>query len=127
MERKTHQKQSILNALYALSGTHPTAENVYEHVSLLIPTISRATVYRVLNQFAGQGTVLQLHVPDSGDHYDGNTEPHLHLLCGSCKRVTDISVPGFNPLELAQAESSGCRITGFELLFLGLCPDCAAE
>jgi Fe2+ or Zn2+ uptake regulation protein len=126
MERNTHQKQSILNALESLRGMHPTAEMVYECVSERIPTISRATVYRVLNQFAEQGAVLQLHVPASGDHYDNKTEPHFHMLCSSCKRVLDIFAPQYN-IELPRGDASGCHIMGFELLFMGLCPDCAAK
>ncbi|MDR0858242.1 MAG: transcriptional repressor [Oscillospiraceae bacterium] len=127
MERNTHQKQCILNALEELRGEHPTAEKIYETVSQTLPTISRATVYRVLNQFAGQGVLLQLHVPDSGDHYDNNTMPHSHLLCCDCKRVVDLESPQLPTFDIPSGDASGCRITGVEVLFLGQCPHCAAK
>ncbi|GHS95315.1 transcriptional repressor [Synergistales bacterium] len=127
MGRNTHQKQSILNALASLHGQHPTAEMVYERVSQTIPSLSRATVYRVLNGFAGQGVILQIHTPESGYRYDDVTSPHYHLLCDVCKRVVDLLAPRLEKIPLPQEDVSGCRITGVELMFFGVCPDCARQ
>ncbi|GHV46859.1 transcriptional repressor [Synergistales bacterium] len=127
MGRNTHQKHSILNALESLRGQHPTAEMVYERVSQSIPSLSRATVYRVLNSFAKHGAILQLHIPESGDRYDDVTSPHYHLLCNVCKRVVDLTAPRFEEIPLPQEDVSGCQITGIELMFLGVCPECAHQ
>ncbi|MDR2176204.1 MAG: transcriptional repressor [Synergistaceae bacterium] len=129
MERNTHQKQTVLNVLKSLRGRHPTADTIYEHVSQIIPTISRATVFRILNQFAEQGTIAQLHVPESADRYDDWLAPHFHLLCSSCKRVVDLTDFHFDlgKFQLPQDDVAGCRITGVELIFLGVCPECAGK
>lgn len=124
MGRNTHQKQSILNVLSSLRGQHPTAETVYEQVSQILPSISRATVYRILNQFAEQGAIAQLHVPESADHYDDLISPHYHLLCTACKQVVDLAAPHIEKIPLPQNDVSGCKITGVELTFLGICSEC---
>jgi Fe2+ or Zn2+ uptake regulation protein len=129
MVRNTHQKQNVLDTLKSMRGQHPTAETVYEKVSQNIPTISRATVYRVLNQFAEQGAVAQLHVPESAVRYDDLLAPHCHLLCSSCNRVVDLAEPPFDfgKLPLPQEDVSGSRITGAEILFRGVCPECVGR
>jgi Fur family peroxide stress response transcriptional regulator len=127
MERNTHQKQSILSALESLRGRHPTAETVYELVSQTIPSLSRATVYRVLNGFVEQGSVRQLHIPESGDRYDDVVSPHCHMLCDICGCVVDVAVPQFEKIPLPREDVSGCQIKGVELTFFGVCADCAAK
>ena len=44
--RKTHQTELVMQAVHALD--HPTANNVLQAVNELDPTVSRATVFRVL-------------------------------------------------------------------------------
>lgn len=127
MKRNTHQKQTVLNVLESMRGEHPTAETVYERVLQIIPTISRATVYRILSQYADQGTIAQLHIRESADRYDDLLEPHYHLLCTSCKRVLDLEAPRYEKIPLPQYDDSGCKITGVELTFLGICPDCGGR
>ena len=61
-ERHTVQKNMIYAALCELKN-HPTAHEVYEHVRTAHPTISKATVYRVLNRMAEQGTILNNVLP----------------------------------------------------------------
>ena len=60
-ERRTVQKDMIYTALQELHN-HPTAEQVCAHVRRRCPTISRATVYRVLNGMAEKGSVLRIPV-----------------------------------------------------------------
>jgi Fe2+ or Zn2+ uptake regulation protein len=130
MERTTHQKQAVLGVMKSLRGQHPTAETVYEYVAKDIPSISKATVYRILNRFAEQGALLRIHTPMpgadllSGDHYDDTVTPHSHMMCNSCKRVIDVSVPQFENIVLPQTDSFGCRITGVEVMFVGVCREC---
>lgn len=127
MGRNTPQKQLVLNVLQSLRGQHPTAETVYERVSQSMPSISRATVYRILKQFADQGDIAQLYIPDSADRYDDLLSPHCHLLCHTCKKIVDLANPRFEKIPLPQEDASGCQITGVEITFLGICSECAAK
>lgn len=125
--RATYQKQCVLSALQSMRGQHPTVEAVYEEVAKTIPSISRATVYRILNQNAEQGIVNRVHVPDSPVRYDDWTAPHHHLLCDSCGRLLDLPSLQMREISLPQGTVSGHVITGMELIFRGICAECAAK
>ena len=67
-ERQTKQKQVIYDALTMLN--HPTATEVYAWVHERHPTVSRATVFRVLGGFATSGRALELRLAGSEVRYD---------------------------------------------------------
>lgn len=124
MNRNTHQKQSVLTAVQSMRGQHPTADAVYEEVLRSLPTISRATVFRILNQYADQGVLSRVHVPGSPTRYDDLTERHHHLLCSSCQRLFDLPGVEIKEPALPKDTAEGCRITGMEVIFHGVCFEC---
>ena len=63
--KNTVQKTAIMNALMALD--HPTADEVYEYVHNEFPSISKATVYRILNRISDEGEILHLQIPGGAD------------------------------------------------------------
>ena len=67
-QRQTKQKQIIYDALKALD--HPTATEVYGYVHDTYPTVSRATVFRVLSGFALNGRALELRAAGNEVRYD---------------------------------------------------------
>lgn len=126
MSRTTFQKQCVLQVLQSMRGKHPTAELVYEEVLKIIPSISRATVYRILNQNVAQKKIGRLQIPNSPACYDDWTDPHQHLVCGSCNCLIDLP-PVILPEIVLPQGVSGHTITGVELIFKGLCSECAAK
>jgi len=86
--RNTIQKSMIMQALEILD--HPSAEEVFRSVSEKYPSISKATVYRNLNQMAECGEILRLTITESADHYDLRCTPHYHAHCKSCEKIIDI-------------------------------------
>ena len=70
--RNTVQRQIVLQAVRSLHD-HPTADSVYAVVAAEHPSISKATVYRNLNQLALQGEILRVPVPTGADRFDFNT------------------------------------------------------
>ena len=78
-ERQTKQKQIIYDALKTLD--HPTATEVYGYVHEIVPTVSRATVFRVLGGFATNGRALELRAAGNEVRYDYNVMPHYHARC----------------------------------------------
>ena len=122
-ERQTVQKNIIYAALCDL-GDHPTADEVYRQVQCVRPGVSLATVYRVLNRMAEQGTVLRIGVDGGADHYDHQTFRHYHVCCTGCGRVDDVAMPDPGDLADAVTDAAGYRLTGATVLFRGLCPVC---
>lgn len=127
MSRNTHQKQTVLRVLQTMRGQHPTAEAVFDQVARIIPSISRATVYRILGRYAEEGSVAKVHAFDSAIRYDVILSPHQHLLCDGCNRLVDLPAFEMPAPVMPRDEVAGCRITGVEMIFRGVCPECAAR
>ena len=117
------QKEIVAETLRTMHN-HPTADAVYETVHLTFPSVSKATVYRILNQMAKDGTVLKVSVPNAADRFDDTCAPHHHIRCKNCGRVEDLSIPLYQMPEIARENACGFRVTGCSLLFEGVCPTC---
>ena len=122
-QRNTAQKKIIMHALAC--ADHPTATELYERVRDENPRISKATVFRVLSQYAENGEILRLHIKDSDERYDTTLKPHGHLRCVRCGRVVDVISPAITALLGAQT-LCGMEVHAAEVNFSGLCPDCTA-
>lgn len=125
-ERNTMQKTIVLSALRSLAN-HPTADNIYDYIKEDYPSISRATVYRVLNRFAESGVIQKVSVNNGADHFDHTLAPHYHVCCSGCGKVCDAELPYMEGLEQQAGHCSGYIITGYSIQFDGLCPDCAGK
>ena len=117
------QKEIVSHTLKTMHN-HPTADSVYETVHLTYPSISKATVYRILNQMAQDGTALKVSVPNAADRFDDTSSPHYHVRCTDCGRVEDLAIPLYSMPEIPPEDACGFRVTGCSLLFEGLCPAC---
>ncbi len=121
-ERQTKQKQIIYEALTVLN--HPTATEIYTYVHKRYPTVSRATVFRVLGGFADSGKALELRLCGSETHYDYRTHAHCHGICKRCGTIVDVELKSV-PQEIVDAKGcDGFHIEGFEIEFFGTCQPC---
>jgi len=121
-KRNTIQRQLIFDAVEEL-GIHPTAEQVFGHVAGKCPSISKATVYRNLNQMAESGELLNIGVFNGSSHYDCNCYSHYHFVCDECKQVFDIN--DYFPDICARIKNmEGFDISSHNISFSGLCRVC---
>ena len=121
-ERQTKQKMIIYEALKTLD--HPTATEVYGYVREQNPTLSRATVFRVLGGFAGNGKALELRAAGSEVRYDYNVIPHYHARCECCGKVADVKTAGLDEGCLRATAEHGFSVRGYSVEFFGVCKDC---
>ena len=124
-ERQTKQKQIIYDALKTLD--HPTATEVYGHVKSEYPSVSRATVFRVLGGFAANGRALELRAAGNEVRYDYNVEPHYHARCLRCGKVADVMAEGLPEKGLSVTAGSGFLVEGYSVEFFGTCRECNEE
>jgi Fe2+ or Zn2+ uptake regulation protein len=121
----TPQRRVILDLL-ANDDSHPTAEQVYQHILSVMPDVSRTTVYNTFRELSDLGELTPVHgLGEGGQRYDTNDEEHHHLYCVRCHTLIDID-HDFEGLSLAPEEASGYRILGRQVTFYGVCPDCQA-
>ena len=120
-KRNTVQQQLIFDGVMELN-THPTAEQVYNHVSKKHPSISKATVYRNLSRMAESGKLHNIGSFDGAAHYDYNCDDHYHFICDECKSVFDIDGDFADIIEKARITEGIVRSCNIE--FFGLCRKC---
>ena len=125
--RVTPQRVALLRLL-AASERHPSAAQLYDLIKEQFPTTSLATVYKTLNLLREMDEVLELGFSDDDNRYDGSKPyPHPHLICTSCRRITDPEVSLAQDLVQEVAQTSGYQILSHRLDFYGLCPDCQGD
>lgn len=106
-------------------ANHPTADDVYRMVHEDYPSISRATVYRVLNKLAENGAVFKVNISNGADHFDHQTFKHYHAHCRVCGGVCDVNLNPIQLLEEGAVETDGdFTISGYSLQFDGVCGKC---
>ena len=132
MSRNTIQREIICGIVKNMR-THPSPDEVYKEVHDAHPTISRATVYRVLNKLADKGEILKVSMPNTADRFDFNTDDHIHMYCTNCGNVYDADLKKSEELLRILNESihsddiikeDGYDIGKIHISLEGLCPNC---
>jgi Fur family peroxide stress response transcriptional regulator len=93
----TPQRLAVIQALLA-SENHPSTDEICATVRRKHPHVSLATVHRILNEFCEVGEARKVTLLHDVARYDGNVEPHHHVLCVRCRRVHDIEIPEVDKL-----------------------------
>jgi len=93
----TPQRLAVIRALLA-SENHPSPHEICAAVRRTHPHVSLATVHRILEQFCEVGEAGKVTLLYDLARYDGNVEPHHHVLCVRCRRVHDIEIPEVDKL-----------------------------
>ncbi|MGB9625928.1 MAG: Fur family transcriptional regulator [Phycisphaerae bacterium] len=103
---------------------HPTAEQVYEQVRRRLPTISRTTVYRVLENLVGLGLITKICHPGSAARFDPKVHQHHHLVCMCCESIIDLEEQRLNRVPWPDVRRYGFEIRGYHIHFRGVCARC---
>jgi len=117
----TAQRLAVFNAVRG-SRRHPSVDETLAKVRKPVPTVTRDSVYRILNEFAELGLLTRMDALSSA-RYDTVLGPHAHFICEVCGSITDyplpkgLSLPSGMPKEQHHVE---LRVTG-------LCPACAKK
>ena len=120
-----HSKQrDSIKAYLASTTAHPTADTVYLHVREEFPHISLGTVYRNLNLLADIGEAIKITTPDGADRFDGNTEPHYHVLCTKCGSVIDLEMESLTSINKIAEDHFPGTIESHTALLFGVCENC---
>ena len=124
--RYSKQREAIKDYLKSVT-CHPTADTVYANIQKLFPNISLGTVYRNLNFLVEHGEAIQIDCGDGFVHFDGNSVPHNHFFCRSCKKLLDIEMDSISHIDIIANANFPGKIEGHTVLFHGLCGDCCSD
>ena len=125
----TPQRLAIVREV-AGDESHPSAQELFERLRRMLPTMSFATVYNTLSALCGAGLGGQLSLAPGSTRFDPNTRPHDHVVCDACGAVRDVPPPaserassdeGGRALAVA---APGFSVRAVERIFRGLCVHC---
>ncbi len=125
----TPQRLAIVREL-ADDVTHPTAQELFERLSVVMPTMSFATVYNTLGALATAGLCQSKSFGPGPARFDPNTEPHHHAVCDGCGSVADVPVAHPNDavpapgVQALGATAAGFSVRTIERVYRGLCAAC---
>ncbi len=114
----TAQRIAVFAAVRG-SRSHPSVDETLAKVRKAVPTVTRDSVYRILNEFAALGLLTRLDAL-SAARYDTCLDPHAHFICEVCGGITDYPLPA--DLTLPTGMPSGRRHV--ELRVSGVCNQC---
>jgi Fe2+ or Zn2+ uptake regulation protein len=123
-QRQTVQKTIVWETIQSMH-THPSAEEVYAEIHKKYEQVSRATVFRILNDLAKEKKILHLHMPYSADRYDYRLDKHWHIQCLECGKTADVPAGDVEDKDWAVENNiEGYKLTGFLVVYEGICPQC---
>lgn len=117
--RPSLHRSEVMKYLYE-NRTHPTAETIYAALSPTIPTLSKTTVYNILNLLSEKGAIQSLTIDPRQCHYDGDTSSHAHFFCTECGELYDIFIEPFK----IECEH---EVTHSQLYIKGICKHCKTK
>lgn len=104
---------------------HATAEQVADGVRGRLGSVSTQAIYDVLHTCTRHGLLRRIEPAGHPARYETRADDHHHLVCRVCGRVDDVDhVIGEAPC-LEPSTTAGFTIDEAEVVFWGLCPDCA--
>ena len=119
----TPQRVAIYQELLE-SGTHPTADNIYQIVKKEYPNISFDTINRTLLTFAEIGIVDVVEIFGGAKRFDPNIINHHHLHCTQCGNVFDFYNRDFDNLKVPKGIREKFQITSKRVILKGICKEC---
>lgn len=121
--RQSKQRNRILELLRS-TGSHPTADWIYQQLKGEFPNLSLGTIYRNLVTLIEQGLVKKIHFGSTFDRFEANTKPHYHLICELCGKILDFDMPIYNDLNNQAKQQTSFTILHHRIEFFGICEDC---
>ena len=124
--KTTLPRLRVLSILESSDVRHLTAEDVYkELLAEEDPSISLATVYRVLTQFESSGLIIRHNFEGDRAVFELNDEDHHdHMVCVQCGNVTEFIDPSIEALQEKVATEHHFQIQDHSLTLYGHCKNC---
>lgn len=113
--RYSRPREAIL-AYMGGGGRHESAESLYQALRDRGEDLSLSTVYLNLGVLVGAGLLREFVGARGESLYDGNVEPHYHLICGDTGEVVDVPPPTIEGRSLgAFLKAYVERVTGWQV------------
>ncbi len=124
--RVTRPRVAVLEAVQA--NPHADTDTVLSAVRSAHPEVSRQAVYDVLAALTAAGLLRRIRPSGSVARYEARVgDNHHHVVCRLCGNIGDVDCAVGDAPCLTAGDDRGFSVDEAEVIFWGLCPDCAAE
>ena len=107
---------------------HGTADEVAREVRARAGSVSTQAVYDILHAFHRAELVRRIQPAGGPARYETRVgDNHHHLICRDCGVTVDVSCAAGTAPCLEPADAAGFEVDEAEVVFWGVCPDCAAR
>jgi len=113
--------------LFSTPGRHVwSIDELQQVVSASLGAADYSSVFRAVAGMERDGLVDRIDLGDGKAHFELREGHHEHIRCDSCGRVA--GVPGciLEDATTAVENDTGFTITSHQLLFSGICAECAS-
>ncbi len=105
---------------------HADTQSIVELVREELGHVSQQAVYDVLRALNDAGLVRRIQPPGSVARFESRVgDNHHHVMCRSCGAIEDVDCAAGPAPCLNPSEAHGFVIDEAEVVYRGLCPDCA--
>lgn len=122
--KTTPQRELIFRSFFEL-GKHVTVDELYDRVREKDRSVGYSTVWRNLKLICRVGLAQEVNLGDGVTRYDRITrEPHGHLYCLKCRRLTEFSSSDVMNRLGELASSHEFLPEGYKIEIQGYCKEC---
>jgi Fe2+ or Zn2+ uptake regulation protein len=100
-------------------------DELHEAVVETLGAADYSTVFRAVTAMERDGLIKRIDLGDGKVHYELAEDHHEHIRCESCGRVVEVPGCVLDDAERSVRSSTGFVVTSHQLLFTGVCPQCA--
>lgn len=123
--RVTRQRLVVLNS--AALRPHGTVDELHKVAIGALPELKLTTTHAVVNDLTDAGLLRRIDVPHSSSRYETELgDNHHHAQCVRCGRLEDVPCSVGHAPCLTPSDSHGMTILVAEVLYRGVCAECAA-
>jgi Fur family ferric uptake transcriptional regulator len=122
--RVTRPRVAVLAAVHA--AAHADTDSILGAVRSQVGDVSHQAVYDVLRVLTAAALVRRIQPPGSVARYEARVgDNHHHLVCRTCAAIVDVDCAVGDAPCLTPSADAGFAVDEAEVVYWGLCPDCA--
>ncbi len=107
------------------SREHPSAQQVYDEVKKIHPTVSLATIYKTLEVLRDLDLVQELNFPQGQARFESYMNPHINLICLKCSKITDLDDVTTTEIAKKVVAATKFKPNGQRIDVYGICQNCS--